>query len=184
MTSPLPHINSSANLPLPNPFKALTGLKSAENLSVEAPNSDSPRISLNDAVDMGVLPLNGQLVELRFDNSSHHLSGWARTNAEVLVSNFMTFSEPAQLPMCSFSTVVALHLALWRPSKYRISAILSDMITTMRPSDSQYVTSLHVPGCHCHICVLQDRVELHKLDGTGLHLADDSPSPSDPYILK
>ena len=43
------------------------------------------RIRLSEAVDMGRLPLNAQLCDLRFDESSNLAYGWARTRSEILV---------------------------------------------------------------------------------------------------
>jgi hypothetical protein len=83
--SPLPLTGSTAHLPLPNPFKVLTGLRSAENLE-ERQEDSSTAIELVEVLDLGILPLKGLLSGIRFDSIEHLASGLAWSEQELLVS--------------------------------------------------------------------------------------------------
>ena len=82
--------NSSTNLPLPNPFKALKAVKSSENLVADAKADNLGRIHLSDALDLGLLPLMGPISRLRFTIRGNTLRGYAWSTVELSVSTVVT----------------------------------------------------------------------------------------------
>lgn len=77
--------NSSTNLALPNPFKALKALKSSENLNVEV-KEDLGRIQLGEAFDLGLIPLSGRVSAVRLVKHENTLRGLMWSSAELCVS--------------------------------------------------------------------------------------------------
>ncbi|KAI0088571.1 hypothetical protein BDY19DRAFT_993956 [Irpex rosettiformis] len=92
--SPLPIAGSTSNLPLPNPFKALTGQKSIEHLE---DIDDDPFVDLNltDTLDLGPLPLEGSITGLRFDSADYLASGLAWSQKELLLFDISGLSVQA-----------------------------------------------------------------------------------------
>ena len=68
--------STSAALPLPNPFKALKGLRSSENLTEEEREDEAvTQIHLGETVDLGLLSLKGKVEGIRFDSVEYLASG-------------------------------------------------------------------------------------------------------------
>lgn len=122
VNSPLPGTSSTTSLPLPNPFKVLKGLKSSENLGDETTNADPARIRLSDAIDMGLLPLNGQLLELRFDDGQRLSSGCAWSQQEILVRLMM-------------SQYAMSHVLIRNPQLFDVSGLSLGSLGAMRLQD-------------------------------------------------
>ncbi|GJE92636.1 WD40 repeat-like protein [Phanerochaete sordida] len=76
---------SSSQLALPNPFKALKGLRSSENLVAETKNEDTGRVLLTDTLDLGLLPLGVPLQPLRVLESEALSLALAWTHEELVV---------------------------------------------------------------------------------------------------
>ncbi|KAF7799424.1 hypothetical protein EIP86_010659 [Pleurotus ostreatoroseus] len=72
----LPTSNSSTNLPLPNPFKALKGLKSSENLVAESKDDAINRIDLSRTLDLGLIGLKETISYVRFTRHDDVLRGF------------------------------------------------------------------------------------------------------------
>ncbi|KAI0345585.1 hypothetical protein BDW22DRAFT_1426257 [Trametopsis cervina] len=83
--SPMHASSSNVHLPLPNPFKALKGLRSSENLDLAETENEMSRVSLTDMIDLGMLSLNGPLVGIHFDSTQSLASGLVWSDQELLL---------------------------------------------------------------------------------------------------
>ena len=85
--SPHNGTDASANLALPNPFKALKGLKSSENLDFEGKeDGHHDRIQLNDSLDLGPIPFSNPVAGIRLVIHGARLRGVLWSDSELSVS--------------------------------------------------------------------------------------------------
>ncbi|KAJ3534487.1 hypothetical protein NM688_g7130 [Phlebia brevispora] len=84
--------SSSTNLPLPNPFKALVAFKSTENLNAEAQDEDKGRIQLSEALDLGLVAVNGPIANMQLVRHGDVLRGLVWSDSELCLFDLANFA--------------------------------------------------------------------------------------------